>query len=91
MALKDDVAVAVALGAFEFAKRPPHREPWVEVLPYRFAKFARVPGLSRTRMDSNQLLRLRLKISESEPKREKVTGYDSEHRAEIDGHVMEQS
>ena len=29
---KDDVAVAVALGAFELAKRPPQREPWVEVI-----------------------------------------------------------
>jgi hypothetical protein len=28
---KDDVAVAVALGAFELAKRQRHREPWVEV------------------------------------------------------------
>ena len=33
---KDDVAVAVALGAFELAKRRPPREPWVEVIsvPY---------------------------------------------------------
>ena len=29
---KDDVAVAVALGAFELAKRLPLREPWVEVI-----------------------------------------------------------
>jgi phage terminase large subunit-like protein len=29
---KDDVAVAVALGAFELAKRPRQREPWVEVI-----------------------------------------------------------
>ena len=29
---KDDVAVAVALAAFELAKRPPQREPWVEVI-----------------------------------------------------------
>ena len=29
---KDDVAVAVALGAFELAKRPRQWEPWVEVL-----------------------------------------------------------
>ena len=29
---KDDVAVAVALGAFELAKRRPPREPWVEVI-----------------------------------------------------------
>jgi hypothetical protein len=32
---KDDVAVAVALGAFELAKRPPRREPsvWVISMP----------------------------------------------------------
>jgi phage terminase large subunit-like protein len=29
---KDDVAVAVALGAFELTKRRPPREPWVEVI-----------------------------------------------------------
>jgi hypothetical protein len=29
---KDDVAVAVALGAFKLAKRLPPREPWVEVI-----------------------------------------------------------
>ena len=29
---KDDVAVAVALAAFELAKRRPQREPWVEVI-----------------------------------------------------------
>ncbi len=32
---KDDVAVAVALGAFELTKRPTQREPWVEVIPIR--------------------------------------------------------
>jgi hypothetical protein len=41
---KDDVAVAVALGAFELAKRPPAKEPLVEVLtvggPY-LSSFAR--------------------------------------------------
>jgi hypothetical protein len=29
---KDDVAVAVALGAFELAKQLPPQEPWVEVI-----------------------------------------------------------
>jgi hypothetical protein len=29
---KDDVAVAVALGAFELAKRPPQKEPLIEVI-----------------------------------------------------------
>jgi phage terminase large subunit-like protein len=30
---KDDLAVAVALAALDLSKRPPKREPWVEVIP----------------------------------------------------------
>jgi hypothetical protein len=71
---KDDVAVAVALAAFELTKQLPPLEPWAEFNP-RTASPKCPRRFPRTRMDSNQLLRLRLKISESESMREKVSAY----------------
>jgi hypothetical protein len=44
---KDDVAVAVALGAFELTRRPPRREPMVEVLTIPLCQSALGGSLER--------------------------------------------
>ena len=52
---KDDLAVAVALAAFELSGQRPPREPWVAVIPIR--SYRGSLGPRGTRLDSTELMR----------------------------------